>query len=113
MIDEYSAKYKLDSVEFKCLTLGTLPPTFHGEKVLILLFSSEASENISIRLMISLMYLIESVIGLHSKGTSTTIYEQDHNMLVCKRESGYHVCQIIVQQHGSIFLYSQCEVLLS
>ena len=111
MIDQYSAKYKLDSVEFKCLTLGTLPPTFHGENALILLFLSEASEN-----MISLMYLIASAIGLLSKGTRTTIYEQDHKILVYKRESSYHVCQIIVQQHGSIlsiFLYIQCKVLLS
>ncbi|MCO5601507.1 hypothetical protein L7F22_055628 [Adiantum nelumboides] len=27
LIKEYSAKYKIDSVEFECLTLGTLPPT--------------------------------------------------------------------------------------
>ncbi|KAH7433635.1 hypothetical protein KP509_07G078600 [Ceratopteris richardii] len=32
MIDEYSAKYKIDSVEFECLTLGNLPPTLHGIK---------------------------------------------------------------------------------
>lgn len=33
MIDQYSAKYKIDSVEFECLTLGALPPTFQGEVV--------------------------------------------------------------------------------
>eukprot|EP00250_Pteridium_aquilinum_P035462 c9459_g1_i1 orf=161-1768(+) len=32
MIDQYRAKYKIDAVEFECLTLGTLPPTFHGIK---------------------------------------------------------------------------------
>ncbi|EFJ29282.1 plant synaptotagmin [Selaginella moellendorffii] len=32
-IDEYGAKYKLQSCEFEALTLGTLPPTFVGIKV--------------------------------------------------------------------------------
>ncbi|KAK4771535.1 hypothetical protein SAY87_032067 [Trapa incisa] len=33
IIAEQTPKYKIDSVEFKTLTLGTLPPTFHGIKV--------------------------------------------------------------------------------
>lgn len=32
IIEQYSAKYKIDSVEFECLTLGTLPPTLQGIK---------------------------------------------------------------------------------
>ncbi|KAI4374913.1 hypothetical protein MLD38_012848 [Melastoma candidum] len=33
IIAEQIPKYKIDSVEFETLTLGTLPPTFHGMKV--------------------------------------------------------------------------------
>ncbi|XP_078440724.1 calcium-dependent lipid-binding (CaLB domain) family protein [Wolffia australiana] len=33
IIAENTAKYKIDSVEFETLTLGTLPPTLHGMKV--------------------------------------------------------------------------------
>ncbi|CAA7399669.1 unnamed protein product [Spirodela intermedia] len=33
IIAENTAKFKIDSVEFETLTLGTLPPTFHGMKV--------------------------------------------------------------------------------
>ncbi|KAG8070574.1 hypothetical protein GUJ93_ZPchr0006g43170 [Zizania palustris] len=33
IIAENTAKYKIDSVEFETLTLGTLPPTFQGMKV--------------------------------------------------------------------------------
>uniref|UniRef100_A0A0E0MK10 C2 domain-containing protein n=1 Tax=Oryza punctata TaxID=4537 RepID=A0A0E0MK10_ORYPU len=33
IIDENTAKYKIDSVEFETLTLGSLPPTFQGMKV--------------------------------------------------------------------------------
>jgi Ca2+-dependent lipid-binding protein len=32
-INDYGPKFKLDSVEFESLTLGTLPPTFVGMKV--------------------------------------------------------------------------------
>jgi Ca2+-dependent lipid-binding protein len=32
-IDQYGPKFKLDSIEFESLTLGTLPPTFVGMKV--------------------------------------------------------------------------------
>ncbi|KAG0555022.1 hypothetical protein KC19_12G137600 [Ceratodon purpureus] len=32
-IDQYGPKYKMDSIEFESLTLGTLPPTFVGMKV--------------------------------------------------------------------------------
>uniref|UniRef100_A0A2P2KZP5 Uncharacterized protein MANES_05G145400 n=1 Tax=Rhizophora mucronata TaxID=61149 RepID=A0A2P2KZP5_RHIMU len=35
IIAEQIPKYKIDSVEFEVLTLGTLPPTFHGMKVYI------------------------------------------------------------------------------
>jgi Ca2+-dependent lipid-binding protein len=31
IIDENTAKYKIDSVEFETLTLGSLPPTFQGQ----------------------------------------------------------------------------------
>ncbi|XP_020532465.1 synaptotagmin-3 isoform X2 [Jatropha curcas] len=30
---EYIGKYKVEAIEFECLTLGTLPPTVHGMKV--------------------------------------------------------------------------------
>jgi hypothetical protein len=30
-IDQYGPKFKLDSIEFESLTLGTLPPTFVGK----------------------------------------------------------------------------------
>ncbi|KAI4339938.1 hypothetical protein MLD38_024821 [Melastoma candidum] len=33
IIAEQIPKYKIDSVEFETMTLGTLPPTFHGMKV--------------------------------------------------------------------------------
>ncbi|KAJ0969943.1 hypothetical protein J5N97_022820 [Dioscorea zingiberensis] len=33
IIDENTKKYKIDSVEFETLTLGSLPPTFQGMKV--------------------------------------------------------------------------------
>eukprot|EP00250_Pteridium_aquilinum_P006946 c16764_g1_i2 orf=140-1756(+) len=42
LIDQYSAKYKIDSVEFECLTLGTLPPTLQGVKA----FDTQESEMI-------------------------------------------------------------------
>jgi hypothetical protein len=32
IIAEQIPKYKIDAVEFETLTLGTLPPTFHGEQ---------------------------------------------------------------------------------
>jgi Ca2+-dependent lipid-binding protein len=32
-IKEYGPKFKLESIEFDSLTLGTLPPTFSGMKV--------------------------------------------------------------------------------
>lgn len=35
IIAENTAKYKIDSVDFETLTLGTLPPTFQGMKVYI------------------------------------------------------------------------------
>ncbi|KAJ0964202.1 hypothetical protein J5N97_029324 [Dioscorea zingiberensis] len=35
IIDENTAKYKIESVEFKTFTLGSLPPTFQGMKVYI------------------------------------------------------------------------------
>lgn len=31
MFDEYSQRYGLESIEFKTLTLGTLPPVIHGK----------------------------------------------------------------------------------
>jgi Ca2+-dependent lipid-binding protein len=31
IIAEQIPKYKIDAVEFETLTLGTLPPTFHGQ----------------------------------------------------------------------------------
>lgn len=31
-IDQYGPKYKMDSIEFESLTLGTLPPTFVGKR---------------------------------------------------------------------------------
>lgn len=42
LIEQYSAKYKIDSVEFECLTLGTLPPTLQGVKA----FNTHESEMI-------------------------------------------------------------------
>lgn len=36
IIAEQIPKYKIDSVEFEKLTLGTLPPTFQGEYLYIL-----------------------------------------------------------------------------
>lgn len=35
IIAEQIPKYKIDAVEFETLTLGTLPPTFHGMKVYV------------------------------------------------------------------------------
>ena len=32
IIAEQIPKYKIDAVEFETLTLGTLPPTFHGQE---------------------------------------------------------------------------------
>lgn len=43
MFDEYSQRYGLESIEFKTLTLGTLPPVIHGkdlEHFLITMFGS-------------------------------------------------------------------------
>ncbi|KAI5056489.1 hypothetical protein GOP47_0028307 [Adiantum capillus-veneris] len=42
LIEQYSAKYKIDSVEFECLTLGSLPPTLQGVKA----FDTQESEMI-------------------------------------------------------------------
>lgn len=33
MIDQYVGKFKIESIEFETLTLGTLPPTLQGMKV--------------------------------------------------------------------------------
>lgn len=31
IFDEYIGKFKIESIEFENLTLGTLPPTIHGK----------------------------------------------------------------------------------
>jgi hypothetical protein len=36
---ENTAKYKINSVEFETLTLGSLPPTFQGITLLLLEFN--------------------------------------------------------------------------
>lgn len=40
LIDQYSRLYKIDSVEFECLTMGNLAPTFQGVKA----FDTQESE---------------------------------------------------------------------
>lgn len=35
MFDEYIGQYKIESIEFENLSLGTLPPTIHGKFVII------------------------------------------------------------------------------